>query len=448
MVEGKQRIRTHIVGGGIAGLTVAAALDPERFEVHVFEAAAHIGETSYGFKVSPAAMGVLRDKLFVTGLDLHLATRMCVRPSGKRLVVPLPALPDNGFLRRSQLVECLLQRVNTCHPGCVTTSHACTRVRFQKNGGVEITYEAGGVNCVKYECDLLIGADGANSVVRKYVALEKDSRVYGKMTAYRFLVREPSEWLRKETSKTFYMNVGGHIHSPCYYVQSEGGPLNVILLEYDGKPPGPPRRADLSEVLDVAERGGLSFILELLKREQIDDVACYSTFHIDCEPWHSSSAVIIGDAAHAYGPLTGKMANLAINDAYTLGAMLNQISGACNQIPQVLREWERVQRPKFEVTRTRTYRHLQLYAPYVRKLTGFLWRYCTRSMLSYFASIFAYDYEVYDAKVCDAPTTTRYHQGIVGSAIDPLSGVMKRVVKLAVGCSLLSVLGIKLIRYK
>lgn len=44
--------------------------------------------------------------------------------------------------------------------------------------------------------------------------------------------------------------------------------------------------------------------------------------------WQRPGAALIGDAAHAYGPLTGKMANLAVNDAYTLGAMLNNPGAA------------------------------------------------------------------------------------------------------------------------
>ncbi len=51
----------------------------------------------------------------------------------------------------------------------------------------------------------------------------------------------------------------------------------------------------------------------------------YSTFYINCKPWHRSNAVIIGDSAHAYGPLplTAKilMANLAINDVHSLAIM-------------------------------------------------------------------------------------------------------------------------------
>lgn len=69
----------------------------------------------------------------------------------------------------------------------------------------------------------------------------------------------------------------------------------------------------------------MKFVLDVVKNERtITDLMCYSPNHIDCEPWHKgNSAVIIGDAAHAYGPLTAKMANLAINDASTLEKMLN-----------------------------------------------------------------------------------------------------------------------------
>jgi hypothetical protein len=138
-------------------------------------------------------------------------------------------------------------------------------------------------------------------------------------------------------------------------------------------------------------------------------------------------AGIVGDAAHAFVPLTAKMANLAINDAFTLGKMLNDNSSSLlheqGTMKNVLEDWEAVQRLKFNVTRTRTLRHLQLYSPQFRGLTGFLWKLFPTSMLQYFGSIFAYDYEVYNlakAKTSAAAGNNNKGNGIVGNASDPL----------------------------
>ena len=129
-----------------------------------------------------------------------------------------------------------------------------------------------------------------------------------------------------------------------------------------------------------------------------------TTFHVDCEPWWQPNAVLIGDAAHAYGPLTAKMANLAMNDAHSLATMLNGPNVYDLSQEQILKKWQSVQRPKFEVTRIRTLRHLQLYTPTVRAIVKFLWKFCPQFTSRYFQSIFSYDYDIMTRK--DTPNMT------------------------------------------
>lgn len=490
------KVAVHIVGAGLAGVTLAVSLDPARFDVRIFESAAEVTEKGYGITAWPSMVGILRDKLGVTELDFHKQSTMTIRPAGKRLDVQLPHVhPDKGFAQRSHVLDRLLARLHERHPNCIHTSHKCIRVRLNAGGdgsdgghGASASYETNGA-IVTHSCDLLVGADGVNSIVRRYVALTSDSKFFGHITAYRFLVPEPSEQLLKQTWGCFNMSVGAQFHSPCYHISSEGKALNVVLMEYDGKPAGPPRDASFAELMDVATRSELPFVLEILRTEEIAESMCYSTYHVECAPWHQPSAVVIGDAAHAYGPLTGKMANLAINDAYTLGTMLNRaednmgadaaamaavlltkaaspkhckhrdrcshesspkemcasdldgssgadgvrLSSSQNRA-QVLAQWEATQRPKFEITRVRTRRHLQLYTPRVRVLTKFLWCWCPGRTLAYFSSIFAYDYDFFDAEKAGGG------HGVLGATADPLLAVGKLLAKVAAGGALLGML--------
>jgi salicylate hydroxylase len=390
----------HIVGGGIAGLAVAAALDPRQFQVRVFEASKAVREKGYGLAIWPSTMKILRDELQIKGLDLRKTRSMAIHRKGTDetfVIEPPHQNPDKGFMKRSSLLRSLLDEVKARHGAhAISTDHKCLRVRLGA-AKATATYEHAG-SAVSHACDLLVGADGVHSAVRRYVALTLDSRAYGRMTAYRFLVPSPSKELLRKTEKTWNMSISDSIHSPCYHVSNHDDALNVVVLEYDGKPPSRPRPAKLSEVRDVARRSNLGFVIQILDFERISDLMCYSTYHVDCEPWHQPQAVLVGDAAHAYGPLTAKMANLAINDAHSLGMMLNSQRGRRGVAQaQVLREWEEAQRPKFGATRVRTLRHLQLYAPCVRTAVTFLWRLLPGVILEYFGSIFAYDYEVYSS---------------------------------------------------
>lgn len=205
-----------------------------------------------------------------------------------------------------------------------------------------------------------------------------------------------------------------------------------MCVRYEGKQPGPPRPVELAEVLDVAKRGNLHFIVNMLQSEKIDAIVCYSTYHIDCAPWHQPSAVILGDAAHAYGPLTGKMANLAVNDAHTLAMLLNQERDQQKKLSQVLTEWEAMQRPKYGVTRMRTYRHLQLYGPRARMLSMLGWKYLPNAMATYFSSLFAYDFTVFDPSSHTPADLAHRSTAIIGDSADPLFTAAKRLGRLMV----------------
>ncbi|MFY8132618.1 MAG: NAD(P)-binding protein, partial [Bacteroidia bacterium] len=55
----KQKIA--IIGGGIAGLTFSIALDPEKFECHIFEKKENFGEVGAAISVFPNALSVLKE---------------------------------------------------------------------------------------------------------------------------------------------------------------------------------------------------------------------------------------------------------------------------------------------------------------------------------------------------------------------------------------------------
>ena len=103
------------------------------------------------------------------------------------------------------------------------------------------------------------------------------------------------------------------------------------------------------------------------------------------------------------------MANLAINDAHALAMILNL-------------------QKKFDVTRIRTLRHLQLYSLQTRYISSFIWRYFPKHMAEYFGSIFGYGYIIHGSTNTPIGMDPSHPcDGIVGAVrADPLTAFIKQ----------------------
>jgi len=87
-------------------------------------------------------------------------------------------------------------------------------------------------------------------------------------------------------------------------------------------------------------------------------------------------------------------------------------------------------------TRIRALHHLELYSPKLRRTMRFFWKYFPRTTLKYFASIFAYDYEVFveDKSKNKSSTSTRPEyrcHGVLGiECADPFGPLRKTCERL------------------
>jgi len=176
--ENDLRRTIHIIGGGIAGLALAAGLDPRFFDVKIFESSMTIREKGYGLAVWGSTIKILKEKLKISDFDYFSAHSMMLRREPNAIssiaLTKQKNQADKGFMQRSHLLSILKQKVIKLHPDCVYTNHKCTGIQFKKEDKkdkVVTTLMTNGLE-VSYNCDLLVGADGYNSIVRKYVALQ------------------------------------------------------------------------------------------------------------------------------------------------------------------------------------------------------------------------------------------------------------------------------------
>lgn len=165
MNELKQAI---VIGAGIGGLTVAIALQREGWRVQVFESATSLRTTGTGLSVMANAMAALHSidahrpvkqagqtirQFFFKKHNGATITSMPIHAVGEELGHP------SVNIQRPLLLGALAGQLA---PDTLITGMRCTGYRQQRDG-VQVTFEDGSTRLA----DLLIGADGLNSVIRE-----------------------------------------------------------------------------------------------------------------------------------------------------------------------------------------------------------------------------------------------------------------------------------------
>ncbi|MDJ1135253.1 FAD-dependent monooxygenase [Streptomyces iconiensis] len=332
-------MRVAIVGAGIGGLAAAVALSRRGIGVEVYEQAAELREVGVGMHLAPNGSRVLHR----WGLAGRLR-ETAVRPAalevrdganGKTLFrQPMGRSWEAEFgapyytIHRADLHGILAERLPR---GCLHLRNRLVGFREQVDG-VRLEFAGGG----RAEADVLVGADGVNSAVRRAVA-GPDSAVFSGHSAVRGTV--PAVSLPRLPARTLFVWTGAASRLLCYPVS--GGALWTYVAVL---PDAAPRRESWSAVagpavLARAFRGWNRDVTALV--EAADEAGCWALH--DREPlpsWTRGRVTLLGDAAHPMLPHHGQGASQAIED----GAALAHCLAAGPTVPSALLAYEAVRR--------------------------------------------------------------------------------------------------------
>ncbi|MGP0092631.1 MAG: FAD-dependent monooxygenase [Xanthobacteraceae bacterium] len=332
-----------IIGGGIGGLTAAAALLRAGFDVQVYEQARALGEVGAGINIGPNASRILHR----LGIADELA-RTGVKPT----TFDQRRWDDGRFLLRSPLGEAVETSFGapyyTFHRGDLHRAladaipaermHLAHRLTHLEDRGDRV--EAHFCNGTSISADALIGADGIHSVVRHALLGPEKPRFTG-CVAYRGIV--PSDRLMHlglKLTTQIWMGPGRHF---VHYFVSAGRLVNfVAITEEDSWL----RESwvDRGEVADVlaAFAGWHNQVLSIIG--SADETYKWALFdRAPLSRWSIGRVTLLGDSCHPMLPFMGQGAAQAIEDAATLKECLLKFPA---DVPAALRLYEQLRLPR------------------------------------------------------------------------------------------------------
>jgi 2-polyprenyl-6-methoxyphenol hydroxylase-like FAD-dependent oxidoreductase len=325
--------RILIVGGGIGGLSAAAALHACGFTPELIERGDAWRTVGGGIVMQPNGLRVLRTLGIGTAVEragtVIRRWAFCDEQGEVLSETDLTALwndsgPFIGIARR-ELQRALLAGAAAIPSRLGTFITSMT----QDDGAVWVELSDG--SAATY--DLVIGADGVGSSVRG-LAFNAPPPVYGDQTVWRSLAPVRPRGL---ANLKFLLGEG------CFFgLCPVGADQTYGFANIAGPPILDPIEGRLARLRERFAHFG-DIVQEYLG-------ALHSRAEIHCSPiewlgeeyWCSGRVVLIGDAAHASSPMMGEGASLAVEDAGVLAESLR----AADTVEQALEAYVVRRRPR------------------------------------------------------------------------------------------------------
>ncbi|KAH7403051.1 mannitol 1-phosphate dehydrogenase 2 [Cadophora sp. MPI-SDFR-AT-0126] len=367
-----------IVGGGIAGVTLAAGIlrHAPHVSITLYEAASAFGEIGAGVGFGPNAVTAMTliDPAIREGFerratynqteakkhdvfDLRVGderldtikwnTARGSQPGGGELGLGPPfhtiAAPwGQASVHRAHFLD---EVVKLLPKGVAQHRKRLVDIEPSASGGVLLRFEDG----TSAEHDAIIGCDGIKSNTRLLLLGEKDPAaraVFSGKYAYRGLVPmdQAVKLLGDELARNGQMYVGYHGHIVTFPIE-KGRTMNVVAFSSKETWDQEAWVVSTSKEALYADFEGwgptVHSVLQLMQKTDI-----WALFdHPPASSYSKGRICLLGDAAHASTPHQGAGAAMALEDAYVMSRLLATVSST-EDIEAAFQSFDTIRRPR------------------------------------------------------------------------------------------------------
>ena len=352
------KVRTAIViGGGIAGPVTAMALGKAGIEATVYEAYPSSADGLGGrLALAPngvAALGVIGAADAVTAAATPIS-RQVMRMGEKRVEMPrLADLPPLQVVDRGDLYRVLHDLAVAAD---VAVEYGKRLVDAEETGsGITARFADGGTA----SADILVGADGVHSTVRRLIDPKAPGPRYTGLLGFEAVARhevdvEPGTMTFTFGKQAYYL----------YWPEPGGGTRWGVNLPQE-------RPMSIIEARAVPSSDWMRTLRDtygeddpgrdLILTSSAAELQTAGSLHImpPVPHWHRGRMVLVGDSAHAPSNSSGQGASLAIESAVQLAHCLRDVP----DIPTAYATFERLRRGRVEKIASRAARINHAKAP-------------------------------------------------------------------------------------
>ncbi|WP_037471489.1 FAD-dependent monooxygenase [Sphingobium sp. DC-2] len=307
-----------IVGGGIGGMALAILLRSKGLDVDLAERDPQWRATGAGLTLNGATLRVFSEigieedvrRLGSVHGGVRLHDRWGTIIEDRPAYVPEPGdIMAGGAIMRPVLHQILAERTRAL--GTNVRLGLTVNTLDQDKDGVTVTFSDGSVG--RY--DLVVGADGLHSQMRKLIFPDAPGAAFVHMGAWRAVFPRPAEmettWLFLDASQKLGFNPVSKTHMYLFILEP--------MTENQWREP-----EDWPRLLSELMSGYCDQVSSLAKSFDESTSINYRPLEMVMlpQPWHSGRVVLLGDACHGTTPHSGYGAGLATEDAVILAEQI------------------------------------------------------------------------------------------------------------------------------